>query len=127
MFYRTTYSSPVGKIIIVSDEESIISIETEKARYRDKIEPKEVIKKDDLPILEKAKDWLDSYFKGERPAIKELSLNPIGGEFRRLVWDILCEIPYGEVVTYGEIAKKVAKLQHKERMSAQAVRRCCWA
>ena len=42
-------------------------------------------------------------------------------EFRKLVWDILCKIPYGEVTTYGEIAKKVAKKQNKKSMSAQAV------
>ena len=46
---------------------------------------------------------------------------PKGGEFRKAVWDILCKIPYGEVTTYGEIAKEVAVRINKERMSSQAV------
>lgn len=37
------------------------------------------------------------------------------------MWKILREIPYGEVITYGEIAKKVAIQMNKENMSSQAV------
>ena len=44
-----------------------------------------------------------------------------GSEFAKQVWNILCEIPYGETITYGEIAKKLAKMRGVERMSAQAV------
>ncbi len=58
---------------------------------------------------------------GEKPKISELKLAPKGGEFRQSVWKILCEIPYGETTTYGEIAKEIAHLNDIERMSAQAV------
>jgi methylated-DNA-[protein]-cysteine S-methyltransferase len=50
-----------------------------------------------------------------------LPLAPIGGEFRQNVWNILCEIPYGEVITYGDIAKKIAAKMDKKSMSSQAV------
>ena len=46
---------------------------------------------------------------------------PIGGEVRQTVGKMLAEIPYGEVITYGELAKKIAKQRGIERMSAQAV------
>lgn len=49
----------------------------------------------------------------------KLSLN--GSEFRKAVWDILLTIPYGSVMTYGEIAKIMAKQRGISRMSAQAV------
>ena len=62
-----------------------------------------------------------SLFKGEKPDIKELSLKPQGSLFRQEVWKLLCEIPYGEVTTYGKIAKVVAQKLHKEKMSGQAV------
>ena len=78
-------------------------------------------KKNDLPIFDNTKNWLDRYWNGKKPNISELSLDPIGGEFRQEVWRILCEIPYGEVTTYGEIAKKAAKKLQRETMSAQAV------
>lgn len=50
-----------------------------------------------------------------------MPLAPKGSEFRMAVWKILSEIPYGEVITYGEIAKQIARERGKERMSAQAV------
>ena len=60
--------------------------------------------------------WLDRYFNGEKPKISELSLAPRGSDFRQEVWKILCEIPYGQTLTYGQIASKISKT-----MSAQAV------
>ena len=45
----------------------------------------------------------------------------MGSIFAKNVWKILCQIPYGELTTYGEIAKKMAKLMNKDKMSAQAV------
>ncbi len=76
---------------------------------------------DGMPVFESAKRWLDRYFAGEEPVISELPLAPVGSEFRQVVWNILCEIPYGEVVSYGEIARKTAEKMGKKRMSGQAV------
>ena len=50
-----------------------------------------------------------------------MPLAPIGGKFRQEVWEIPCKIPYGEVITYGDIAKKVAAKMNKESISSQAV------
>ena len=50
-----------------------------------------------------------------------MPLAPIGGEFRQRVWNILRAIPYGEVITYGDIAKKIAAKRNKKSMSSQAV------
>lgn len=121
MVYKTYYDSPVGKLFIASDGENIIGlcIEGEKY-YLDKIE-KEGILKNDLSIFNKTKKWLDRYFKQEKPEISELSLMPEGNAFRQCVWEFLCEIPYGETITYGDLAKKVAEKLKKPSMSAQAV------
>jgi methylated-DNA-[protein]-cysteine S-methyltransferase len=78
-------------------------------------------KKSDLPIFANTKDWLDRYFAGQKPSISDLPLAPGGGAFRTAVWNILCEIPYGTVTTYGEMAKRVAARLNKPRMSSQAV------
>ena len=48
-------------------------------------------------------------------------LHLIGSAFRRSVWDILLQIPYGQTTTYGEIARQLAEKQGLPRMSAQAV------
>ena len=116
--YYTEYISPVGKLTIVSDEENIIGLWIEGQKYFCSTIQEEIIRKDNLPILKIAKKWLDKYFNNEKPKNNEI---PYGGEFRQLVWNILCQIPYGEITTYGEIAKKVAKMQGKKTMSAQAI------
>ena len=42
-------------------------------------------------------------------------------EFQKLVWELLCEIPYGEVTTYGALAKKAAAKLGRSSMSSQAI------
>ncbi len=81
----------------------------------------ETKRKDDDKVLVETKKWLDRYFNGESPSINELEINPIGSEFRKAVWKILCDIPYGKVLTYSDIAKIIAKKKGVEKISAQAV------
>ena len=121
MYYSATYDSPVGKLYIVSDEASIVGLWLEGQKYffgNIKGTPRE---EGELPVLKMAIQWLDDYFSGKQPEISCLPLAPQGSEFRKIVWDILCEIPYGEVRTYGAIAKEVARRMGRRSMSAQAV------
>lgn len=121
MLYKTIYESSLGNILIVSDENHIIGLWFEGQKYFLANIKEAIIQKDDLSILQSAKLWLDQYFAGEKPSLSDLKLAPRGNDFRLTVWKILCEIPYGQLTTYGEIAKKVASIMNKESMSAQAV------
>ena len=122
IIYIAYYDSILGKLTIASDGENIIGLWIEGQKYfADTIKNENIIKKDDLSIFIKTKEWLDRYFRGERPDIKELKLSPKGSEFRQNVWKILCRIPYGQTITYGKIAKEIAKLMNKNSMSAQAI------
>ena len=120
MIYELEYNSPLGNIFIASDENYIIGLWFEGQKYFKDTVNEKIIKNNDLPVLKCAKKWLDRYFNGDKPLISELPIKFIGGKFRELVWNILCEIPYGRVTTYSEIAKKIEKIQNK-KMSAQAV------
>lgn len=120
MFFGTKYKSKVGDIVIASDEKSIIGLWFEKQKYIDKTMPADIIFEENSIIKEGIK-WLDDYFAGKKPEISDLPLNPFGTDFRKLIWKILLKIPYGETVTYGEIAKEVSQITGKEKMSAQAV------
>ena len=64
--------------------------------------------------------WLDQYFNGQKPFITP-PIQLEGTEFRKSVWSVLQTISYGETTTYGEIGKKIAEKQGKDKMSAQAV------
>ena len=121
MFYSTKYLSPVGEYMIVSDGENIMGMWMVGQKYFAKNIKEDIVEKVELPIFTVVKNWLDRYFSGEKPAIFELPLLPKGSEFQQNVWDILCKISYGEVTTYGAIARNIASLYGKSRMSAQAV------
>jgi methylated-DNA-[protein]-cysteine S-methyltransferase len=121
MFYTTTYASPLETISLASDGENLVGLWIAGQKYFAATIKGAAVEKPDLPIFAKAQKWLDAYFAGKQPAIAELPLAPIGGEFRKTVWDILCEIPYGQCATYGEIAQKVAARMGKKSMSSQAV------
>jgi len=113
--YSTNYSSPLGEMIIASDGEAICGLWFYGQKHFLSSINYEIIENNDLTIFKKVTAWLDDYFNGKNPQIN-FKLNPAGSDFRRKVWDILMEIPYGETLTYGEIALKLSST-----MSAQAV------
>ena len=119
MHYKAAYSSPVGKITLACDGDNLVGLWLEGQKYFGDTE--KMTENDTMPVLTAAKEWLDRYFAGEKPSAAELPLAPSGGAFRQIVWDILCEIPYGETVTYGDIAKKTAARMNRKSMSSQAV------
>lgn len=121
MYYGTHYDSPIGDIFLAGNEDNITGLWIQEQKHREKTLPKDIVEGIDTLALKQGIKWLDAYFAGKRPMLDELPLAPIGNEFRQCVWDILKEIPYGELITYGDIAKEVAKRMKKERMSAQAV------
>lgn len=121
MVYKTYYNSPIGNITLASDGENLIGLWIEGQKYFQGSIKEELVLKDDLEIFRKTKHWLDRYFNKEKPNISELSILPMGTEFNKRVWKILCNIPYGETITYGEISQKIAKEMNLESMSAQAV------
>ena len=151
MLYRSIYSSPLGKILILFHEESLLGLYFEgQKEFNDLIKDEEIKNFDDgkgFEIKDKnlrceslghdknkvsgekicddkflgdTKKWLDLYFSGVEPNFTP-KLKLEGTEFRRDVWKILLEIPYGETLTYKDIAEKLMASGKYERMSSQAV------
>ena len=74
----------------------------------------------ELPVFAQTKKWLDIYFTGKAPDFTPtLSMEGIS-PFRRRVWEIMLTIPFGQTMTYGNIAKLIEEETGK-RVSAQAV------
>ena len=119
MHYISKYSSPIGGITLGSDGKHLTGLWFDGQKYFGSTLPAEHTEKS-LPVFEQTKDWLNRYFNGEIPdRLPPLSLH--GSPFRLAVWDILKRIPYGEVITYGEIAKQISLKNGTAAMSAQAV------
>ena len=157
MLYKSIYSSPLGKILILFHEGTLLGLYFEGQKEFNVLIKDEEVKnfdggknfddgkdsdiKDknlsgkslgheknkvsgekicDDKILGETKKWLDLYFSGEEPNFTP-RLKLEGTEFRRDVWKILLEIPYGETLSYKDIAEKLMASGKYERMSSQAV------
>lgn len=124
MLYTATCPSPVGLLTLASDGMNLCGLWLGGQKYFGgsilKSASSETLRKE-LPVFSRTSDWLDQYFSGKKPLPSELPLAPSGGEFRKLVWEFLCEIPYGEVTTYGALAKKAAAKLGRSSMSSQAI------
>lgn len=121
MYYKTFYKSPLGKMTLVSDGKNLVGLWTLGQKYFEGTLYGRAEEKDNLAVFRQTKAWLDRYFQGVRPDIAELPLAPAGSSFRQAVWKILRDIPYGHVITYGDIANQIAKEKGLAKMSSQAV------
>ena len=111
--YTATYNSPVGTIVIESAGEALTGLRFGEGKTQATFS---------LPIFDEVTRWLDDYFAGKQTEnavmLKKDTLNqknaariavrPKGTAFQQRVWQALLTIPYGETVSYGEIAKMVA-------------------
>ena len=119
MIYTCTYLSPLGDVLLAADEIGLTGLWFEGQKYFANTLPDERISQE-MPILKETKRWLDIYFSGKEPEFTP-SLHPERSEFRQAVWQILLQIPYGQTITYGEIARRLEERQNTSHMSAQAV------
>lgn len=113
------YHSPIGRLLLSADEIGLTSVWLEGEKYFAHGLPADR-REACTPILADTKRWLDEYFSGKEPDFMP-PLHPIGSPFRQAVWQILRRIPYGKTVTYGEIAREMARQKGLPKMSAQAV------
>ena len=119
MDYISYYDSPLGSITIASDGDALTGLWFEEQKYY-AAGLSEEYEERNLEIFRTSKRWLDMYFSAKDPGFTP-PLNLQGTAFRQKVWQILLTIPYGQTVTYGDIARLIAKRSGLPSMSAQAV------
>ena len=117
--YTDQYQSPLGPITLASDGTSLTGLWFDGQKYF-AATLGENRQDGHLPVFRQTKKWLDRYFAGEQPDFMP-ALSPAGSPFRQAVWDMLRQIPYGTVMSYGAIAKKMADQLGKPGLFAQAV------
>lgn len=140
MIYYKTYESPVGLLYVSCENGEITGLWPENDRYypedfKSPMENLDIIFADfetflnyDESELELANatidlafGWLDRYFSNKQPNPSELPFRLKGSTFQMEVWNELLDIEYGQVITYGDIAKSLAAKRGIKRMAAQAV------
>jgi len=97
--------SPFGPLDIVSNESHITAVHF---WGREMPPPREMPHLDAPSVLVEAAAQLQAYFGGHLTRF-DLPLAPGGTEFQRAAWQALCEIPYGETITYGEQARRIGR------------------
>lgn len=119
MQYIQYYDSPLGRITLASDGEKLSGLWFDGQKYYGSTLSKEQEQRQIL-IFEQTARWLDIYFSGQKPDFTPpLSMQTT--PFRKAVWEIMLQIPYGQTMTYGAIAKEIAGQRGIGRMSAHAV------
>ena len=119
MIYKQIYQSPLGEITLTSDGEYLTALCLKQGKDYERYISKGQFQ--NLPIFDETIKWLDIYFQGKDPGFipkyKRNDLTP----FRQAVIEEMLKIPYGQTVTYNDIAKAIAKKRGLKSMSAQAV------
>lgn len=103
--------SPLGPLTLAARDGALLGLWMEGQKYfgAGLLIPGEVSMAawDECEALARARAWLERYFAGEKPSPSELDLAPQGTPFQRAVWSLLCELPYGQLTSYGELARRL--------------------
>jgi len=95
---KTLYHSPLGTLVLLSDDEALLGMAFAKTQ--------ETVTDEDGFVFAETRRWLNIYFSGKNPDFMP-PLKPQGTPFQQMVWRMLLSIPYGKTTTYGDIAQRV--------------------
>lgn len=116
------YRTPEGfdDLLMTSDGDCLVGLDFLTPGRAERAPERRIEETSSLPFAETVR-WLDLYFSGRQPDFTPHFRIEGATLFREEVIELMLEIPYGETVTYGELAVKLAKRHGIARMSAQAV------
>lgn len=120
MDFTAHYHGPLGDMTMSSDGTSLTGLWFDKQNHFVQTFDTENQHGRDLPIFAETCHWLDLYFEGKIPTFTPTLLLR-GSDFRQRVWELLLTIPYGHTMSYGQIARQIARERGQAVMSAQAV------
>jgi methylated-DNA-[protein]-cysteine S-methyltransferase len=101
----TTVESPIGELLLLGERGVLHGLYMQDGLRPTRVRP-EWVRRDDA--FADVRTQLSEYFAGERTTF-DLRLHMDGGAFQRTVWHALTEIPYGETISYGELARRIGR------------------
>ncbi|WP_173258771.1 methylated-DNA--[protein]-cysteine S-methyltransferase [Streptococcus sp. 5905] len=114
-YAKMFYPSPIGTLSLVADEQYLYGIWVQDQTHFERGIDADMEVVTEHPVLDQVISYLDAYFDARVQDLSLLPLAPIGTDFEKRVWAYLQAIPYGQTVTYGQIA------QDLQVASAQAI------
>ena len=106
MQYINRYESPLGGILLAADGIRLTGLWFEGQKYYARTLDEEHEEKN-MEVFRETRRWLDIYFSGqEQDFMPDIHLT--GTQFQVRVWELLRQIPYGQTVTYREIARRLS-------------------
>jgi methylated-DNA-[protein]-cysteine S-methyltransferase len=105
--FYTVFENPLGPLLLMSDGTSLTGLHTDNDKHRPAIRP-DWVRDDNVPPFAQAIAQLRAYFDGELTEF-DLPLAPQGTEFQMRVWRELCNIPFGETISYAELARRIGR------------------
>lgn len=100
----TRFDTTLGPMLAIAEEDGITHIDFADGKYARDIEPG-WIEDPEAPALRACREQLADYFAGRRKGF-ELPLAPRGSQFQQRVWQEIARVPYGETISYGELARR---------------------
>ena len=104
------YESPLGPLLLEWEEEALTGL------WMNREMPEWM-----QPVPKNVKQWLDAYFLGKPESVESIPILFSGTDFQKQCWHELCRIPYGQTITYKELANRVGTRRGVTHMSCQAV------
>jgi methylated-DNA-[protein]-cysteine S-methyltransferase len=114
MTAHATMPSPVGELLLVASDAGLVAVRFERNRHggdpRDSSVPQASASPAAARVLDAARTQLDEYFAGARLEF-DLPLDAHGTPFQRRVWTALAEIPFGQTISYAELARRIGDVK----------------
>jgi methylated-DNA-[protein]-cysteine S-methyltransferase len=105
--FYTNFESPLGPLLLMSDGTSLTGLHTDNDQHRPAIRP-DWIRDDSVAPFAQAIAQLQAYFDGNLTEF-DLPLAPQGTDFQMTVWRELCHIPFGNTISYAELARRIGR------------------
>ena len=122
LFYHTRYSSPLGGLTIVAQDDRLAGVWFDRQKYFAAGIGSIGAEENEYPLLKQCRTWFDRYFSGDRPDARDIPLVPPSTPLHAAILDELLSVPYGQVITCGELRTRVSRLLSPERaMSKMAL------
>ena len=121
MLLKNYIETSMGKLIILADNNYVRGLWFEDQKYMGSHYDISHIKVGDNNVIQEVGNWIREYFLGKEPQIDLDILGPEVTSFRQKVLDVLVSVPYGETISYKEIAELISKTDGGKFCSPRAV------